>query len=78
MICCGHLSEGFLIFHMGPIHFILRELSKVNPQTSKRDQTGSEQSLKEQVAKKKIQGAEKLRMKEFTGEYGSVRRENFH
>ena len=41
---------------LGPIHFVPRKLSKVNPQTSRRDQTSSQQSLKEQVAKKNTQG----------------------
>ena len=41
------------------IHFIRRKLSKVNRQTSSRDQTSSQQSLKEQVAKTKTKG-EKL------------------
>ena len=62
MICCAFIRS---ISHisLGPIHFIPRELSKVNTQTSRRDQTGSQQSLKEQVAKKKIQGEKLRRMK---------------
>ena len=44
---------------LGLIHFIRRNISKVNPQISRRDQTSSQQSLKEQVAKTKRQG-EKL------------------
>ena len=46
-------------YSLGPIHIIRRKLSKVNPQTSRRDQTSCQQSQKEQVAKKKTQG-EKL------------------
>ena len=57
-ICCAFI-RGISHISLGPIHFIRRKLSKVNPQTSRGDQTSSQQSLKEQAAKKKTQG-EKL------------------
>ena len=47
-------QKDFSYQSLGPIHFIRRELSKVKPRTSRRDQTSCQQSLKEQVAKKKI------------------------
>ena len=53
------MIRKILIFHWAAIHFVTRKLSKVNPQTSRRDQTSSQQSLKEQVVKKNTQG-EKL------------------
>ena len=56
--CCAFI-RGISRISLGPIHFIRRKLSKVNPQTSRGDQTRSQQSLKEQAAKKKTQG-EKL------------------
>ena len=52
MLGISHISLGL-------IHFIRRKISKVNPQISRRDQTSSQQTLKEQVAKTKRQG-EKL------------------
>ena len=64
-ICCAFIRR---ISHisLGPIHFIRKKLSKVKPQTSRGDQTSSQQSLKEQVARKKTQG-EKLRCANLLG-----------
>ena len=45
-----------LWYFTGPNSFYVEEIIKGEPQTSRRDQTSSQQSLKEQVAKKKTQG----------------------